>query len=530
MSELDAIVVGSGFGGSVAALRLAERGYRVAVLEQGQRVTHEMMEQAAHDVRRFLWLPQLGFRGFFSQEVYRHVTIVRGVGVGGGSIVYAAVLLEPKEAFFCDPLFAQLGLDWKKELAPHYETAKRMLGATTCPSHSTMDDYLRGAAERMGVADSFGPTQVGIYFGERGVTRDDPLLGGDGPTRTGCRLCGECMGGCQHNAKNTLDKNYLYLAERRGATIVPGQRATRIVPTGAGYRVETVDPHSGEAKSRFEAPFVFLAAGVIGTLELLFSSAREARTLPRLSDQLGRVVRTNSESILAVTDLEKKVDLSDGPAISSHFYADESTHVTLNRFPRAFEWMKWQTIPLVDGVVPWRRAAAAVGRLLREPLEATRVWRTRDWHKYATPLTVMQDRDNQLRFEWGRGLLPPFGRGLRTATVPGREAPSYIFEANQAARALAAASGGFASNSVSDALLGASITAHILGGCHMGRGPEVGVIDQNHEVHGYPGLYVVDGAAISANVGVNPSLTITAMAERCLERFHARQTSPQKRP
>ncbi|MCA9522341.1 MAG: GMC family oxidoreductase [Myxococcales bacterium] len=530
MREFDAIVIGSGFGGSVAALRLAERGYRVAVLEQGQRVTRELMERAATDPRRFLWLPELGWSGYFSQEIYRHVTIVRGVAVGGGSIVYAAVLLQPKAPFYADPLYSRLGLDWQRELAPHYATAKRMLGVTTCPTQSTMDERLRAAAERMGVGESFGPSPVGIYFGEPGVTRDDPLLGGEGPPRTGCRLCGECMGGCQHNAKNTLDKNYLYLAEKHGATIFPSHRALRLSPTSAGYRVDAVDPASGEWHQAFQGRYVFLAAGVIGTLELLFRSAREARTLERLSDQLGRVVRTNSESIVAVTDLEKRVDLSDGPAISSHFYANPTTHVTLNRFPRAFEWMKWQTIPLVDGSVAWRRALSAVARVLRSPIEASRVWRMKEWHRYVTPLTVMQDRDNQLRFTWRRSLLPPFQRGLRTETVQGREAPSYIYEANHAARALADVSGGFASNSAADSLLGASTTAHILGGCHMGARPEEGVIDGDHQVYGYPGLFVVDASAISANVGVNPSLTITAMAERCLARFHDAHSGRAMRP
>lgn len=518
----DVIVVGSGFGGSVSALSLAEKGYRVCVVEQGRRVGPAEMEAARTDVRKLLWAPKLGLSGYFAQDLLRHLSVVRGVAVGGGSIVYAAVLLEPKPAFYRDPHWGDLGVDWRSALAPHFARARQMLGAARCTWRSTMDRYLEQTAQAMGAGESFDGTDLGIYFGRAGQTAEDPFFDGRGPAREGCRLCGECMGGCRYGSKNTLDKNYLHLAEGLGVKILPERKAVKIEPrSGGGYRVSLAHPlRPDRIEETREAPLLVLAGGAMGTLELLFRCRDKLGTLPKISDQLGRVVRTNSESVVAITDPDPETDLSDGPAISTHFWANASTHITLNRFPPAFEFMKWQLGPLVDGHHRGRRSVSTLLRLLRHPAAETRPWRTRNWHRRVSALTVMQDCDNQIRLRWRASW--PMGEGLASELVPGKPAPSYIPEANQAARAFAQASGGLASNSLSESLLGGSVTAHLLGGCHMSSDAERGVIDTSHQVHGYPGLHVVDGSAVSANVGVNPSLTITALAERCISLFPAK--------
>ena len=519
--DTDAIVIGSGFGGSVAALRMAEKGYSVVVLEQGRRVTPDDMERAAKSPRHLMWLPALGLKGYFSQVMFRHVAIVHGVAVGGGSIVYAAVLLNPKDGFYDDPVWRDLGVDWRAELAPHLETARRMLGRTENRWLAEMDHHLRGAAERMGCAETFGPTPLGIYFGRRGVEVDDPFFDGRGPRRTGCIMCGECLAGCKEGAKNSLDRNYLHLAEGLGARVLEGYRAARIEPLdGGGYRVDCRAPHDRRAKlPSLSAPRVFLAGGVLGTVELLFRCRDDHRTLPGVSSQLGRVVRTNSESITGVLSRDPDTDLTEGPAISSHFFPNARTHVTQNRFPRAYSFIKWQSGPLVDGESRLLRALKTLTMFGVHPRRSTASWRARGWTRRMSPLSVMQDLDNRIELRWRRGLLRPWRRALCSALPPGPRAPSFIPEANEAARAFAASSGGEPINTLLETLLGQSVTAHILGGSHMGESADTGVIDTNHEVFGHPGLYVVDGAAVSANVGVNPSLAITALAERALSRI-----------
>ncbi len=512
--DADFIVIGSGFGGAVSALRLAEKGYSVIVLEQGERVTAERMEAAAQSVRRYVWAPSLRCDGYFSQVLLRHLTVVRGVAVGGGSIVYAGVLLEPPDAFYEDPALVRLGLDWRAELAPHYATALHMLGVESCPVSGTMDAQLREVAERMGRADSFGPVPLSIHFGEPGVSRSDPYFDGEGPPRTGCLSCGQCLGGCPHGAKNSLDQNYLFLAEKRGVAVRPRFRVERIRPLeSGGYEVRGVDPLARKVRHEpLRARNVVLAAGVIGTLELLFRNRDGHGTLPRVSSQLGRVVRTNSESIVSITATDKSVDYTNGPTISSHFHPNAHTHITNNRFPEAMEYLKYQVGPLVDGDGVMRRRLRTIWQLLAHPIRSTTAIRARRWHRRAAVLTVMQSLDNQLRLTWKRGL---FGSKLRSHQIPGREVPSYIPEANEAARHFAEVNDGVPGNGLSDTLMGTAATAHVLGGCPMGLSAEDGVIGVDHQVFGHPGLYVVDGAAVSANVGVNPSLTITALAERC---------------
>lgn len=514
----DVIVVGSGFGGAVTALRLAEQGCRVLVLEQGRRHSRADFEAARRDPRRYLWMPEAGLRGFFAQRIFSHVGIIGGVGVGGGSIVWAGVLLEPKDAFFTDAAWPSVPGGWRAQLAEHYRTAARMLGRATAPTTGPMDEHLEAVAGRMGASETYGPTPMAIWFGEEGVTVPDPFFGGEGPDRTGCVLCGGCLVGCPHGSKNTLDLNYLWLAERRGATIRPDSHVRSVVALeSGGYEVHLADG------DRLRAPEVVLAAGVLGTLEVLFRS-RESGGLPRVSGRLGVGVRTNSEAITAVLADDVDADLTRGPTISSEFYPDEQTHVTQNRYVGGWH-MRLQLGPLIDGEDPHRRRRSALRALASDPVRQVRTMFARNFIERLSVFTVMQDVENEIRLEFERSPVRPWRKVLRSRAVPGKQAPSYLPQANAVARAFADSIGGRPLNLLLESVGGKSITAHILGGAAMGTDASDGVIDTDHQVFGHPGLYVVDGSAIPANVGVNPSLTIAAMAERFAAR-RARTRTP----
>lgn len=518
--DYDAIIIGSGFGGSVPALRLSEKGYRVAVLEQGRRVSPTDMRDADRSLRKLFWIPRIGFRGFFVQHFFRHVGIVGGVGVGGGSLVYAAVLLKPADAFFTDAAWAHLGTNWKRELEPHFRTASAMLGRTLNPDHGKMDDWLRATAQAMGAEDTFGPVPQGIYFGQAGKTAPDPFFEGAGPERTGCTRCGGCLTGCSDGSKNSLDKNYLYMAEKLGADILPERKVVSIRPLeGGGYEVETVNPLDRTARQApIRAPRVIVAAGVVGTLDLLFTCRDELRTLPDISPRLGDVVRTNSEAIVGALSPNPEDDLTHGAAISSHFYANPHTHITQNRFPPGYDFMRWYMGPLTDGTNAFGRALRTIASAIGHPVRTLRTLFARNWHKRITVLTVMQNLDSHISFRRGRRLLWPFKK-LHSAAGPRGGTPAYIPEANEAARRLAEHMRGTPHNNLLESIGNASVTAHILGGCAIAERRDEGVVDIDHQVFGYPGLFVTDASAIPANVGVNPALTITALAERFCARF-----------
>lgn len=521
--DWDVVVVGSGFGGAVSALRMAEKGYRVLVVEQGRHVGTEDLAAAGEDARHLLRMPALGLKkGFFAQEVYRHISLVRGIGVGGGSLVWAAVMLEPKQAFYDDIAWQKLPVrDWRQELAPHYATASHMLGLTDNPRQSVQDQWLRQTAHELGVQDSFGPVTQAIYFGPSDAESADPFFGGKGPRRRGCTFCARCATGCAQGAKNSLDKNYLHLAQGLGAHILAERKVQRITPLAGeqgGYALVLEHPWDASvAPSTVTAHRVVVAAGVVGTLELLLACRDRYKTLANLSPVLGRHVRTNSESILPITARDPATDVSDGTTISSHFFMGNS-HVTQNRFSPSHRILGWQTGPLVSDALPWRRALRTVWQCIAHPLDATLPMRAgRRWSARTSLLTVMQTADNQLSFDYGRSAWRGFRWSLRSQ-IPDNEvrAPSYLPEANRIAEVFARVSAGVPGNALLESVGNASMTAHVLGGCVMGGSAQDGVIDERHAVFGYPGLYVVDASAIPANVGVNPSLTITAMAERAM--------------
>ncbi|WP_121256023.1 FAD-dependent oxidoreductase [Nocardioides ferulae] len=518
--DADVVVVGSGFGGATAALRLTEAGHQVVVLEKGRRLSDDDLLRARRDPRAYLWQPGLGMRGFFWQRILRHVAVIGGTGVGGGSIVWAGVLLEPGADFYDNPTLRRLGLDWRAELGPHLATASGMLGRATCPHSGPMDEHLRAAAEAVGAGHTFGPVPVAIHFGREGVTEPDPFFGGEGPARTGCRLCGECLLGCPYGAKNQLTRNYLHLAERYGAQVRPEHEVTAVAPLpGGGYAVTCRHPWRGGAETRITARRVVLAAGVLGTVDLLLRCRDELGTLPHLSPLLGRHVRTNSEALTAVLQPPGE-DLSRGPTISSDFHPDATTHVTQNRYVGGWH-MRAQLGPLVDDHRPAVRAVKTLAAIALRPLAQLRVALARGFERRLSVLTVMQTVDNELSLVRGRSPVRPWRTALRSRSVAGSSAPSHLPVANRVTRAFAEASGGRPLNLLGETVGGLSVTAHVLGGAVMGRSAAEGVVDADHEVFGHPGLYVADASVIPANLGVNPSLTITALAERFAARFPA---------
>jgi cholesterol oxidase len=518
--DYDWIVVGSGFGGSVSALRLAEKGYKVAVLECGKRFTDKDFPKSTWDVRRYFWAPRLGLRGIFRLSTFKDVSVVSGCGVGGGSLGYANTLYVPPQRFFQDPQWADLA-DWQRELAPHYAEAQRMLGVVHVETDDAADDLLREYGEQIGVGDTYQKTPVGIYFGEAGKTVPDPFFGGEGPDRTGCTLCGRCMVGCPVGAKNTLVKNYLHLAEQRGVEVVPDRTVTEIRPIGAadgsdGYTVasERSGMIPGRGKRTLRARGVVVAAGALGTNKLL-QRCRLGGALPRVSERLGELVRTNSEMILAVTVPEDYPDdLTKRVAISGSIYPDADTHIETVSYGKAGDSMSLLYTLLVGDGTRVTRPLKLLGQILRHPVRFAKVLWPKGWSRRTIILLVMQTLDNAIALRPKR--LPSGNVMLQTEQDPEKPNPTFIPVANEAAEWLAERTGGIAQSSMTEALLNVPTTAHILGGAVIGHGPEDGVVDARQRVFGYENLLVCDGSAVPANVGVNPSLTITALAEHAM--------------
>ncbi|MGO9151239.1 MAG: GMC family oxidoreductase N-terminal domain-containing protein [Acidimicrobiales bacterium] len=510
--DYDVVVVGSGFGGSTAALRLTEKGYRVAVLESGRRFDETTFPKTSWRLRSFFWAPKLGLLGIQRMSLLKNVMVLSGAGVGGGSLVYGNTLYEPFPSFFTDARWSHI-TDWRAELTPFYDQAKRMLGVVTNPTMTLADDVMRAVAEEMGVAETFVPTPVGVFFGEPGVEVSDPFFGGVGPARKGCTECGECMTGCRHGAKNTLLKNYLYLAERGGAQVWPLTTVTGIRPRADG-RYEVTAERAGtwvrKRRKVFIASEVVLAAGTMGTQRLLHSM-RDRGHLPNLSPRLGELTRSNSEAIIGARTFRRNVDFSRGVAITSSFYPDDQTHIEPVRYGRGSNAMGLLTTVLADGDGRSRLATWAL-EVLRRPVMLTRNLSMHRWSEQTIAALVMQTRENSLTCYMKAGL---FGRRLTSKQGHGEPNPTWIPIGHDAVRRIARRIGGFPAGGWND-VFNIPMTAHLLGGAVIGDSPETGVIDPYHRVYGHPGLHVVDGASVSVNLGVNPALTITAQAERAM--------------
>jgi len=523
--DYDWLVIGSGFGGSVSALRLSEKGYTVAVLECGRRFEDGDFAKTTWNLRRYYWMPRLGLKGIFRMTLFKDIFVVSGCGVGGGSLGYANTLYRPQPGsrFYTDPQWAALG-DWEAELAPHYAEAERMLGVTSYEGEGPADRLLKELAEELGVAETYRTTQVGVFFGKPGQTVADPYFGGDGPARAGCIRCGACMVGCRHNAKNTLRKNYLWFAERNGVQITPERTVVSIRPLGAedgsdGYEVTSERSGAWVRKDRqvHTARGVIVAAGPLGTNQLL-QRCRLGGSLPRLSDRLGHLVRTNSEAISAVTTTDDRLDFTKSIAITSSIYPDPDTHIeNVTYGPGADSMSLLFTLLTGPGNKLTRPLRALIGALLH-PIAFVRASVPFKWSRRTVILLTMQTIDNHMRLRPKRNLLG-LGPRLQSEEDPEKPNPRFIPAANHATRRAAEKLDAIPQSGITEALLNIPTTAHILGGAVIGQTPETGVIDADHRVFGYQNLLVCDGSAIPANLGVNPSLTIAAMAERAISRI-----------
>jgi cholesterol oxidase len=518
--DFDWLVIGSGFGGSVAALRLAEKGYRVGVLECGRRFRDEDFAESAWNLRRYFWMPRLGLRGIFRLTLFKDVFIASGNGVGGGSLGYANTLYRAREAFFSDPQWDGLA-EWERELSPHYDTAERMLGVATYEGITPADRLLQRYSEEIGVGPTFKPTQVGIFFGKPGEEVPDPYFGGEGPARTGCLRCGSCMIGCRHGAKNTLVKNYLWFAERLGAEVIPEREVTDIRPLGPadgseGYELTTVRPGAWIRKRerRFRARGVIVAAGALGTNQLL-ANCKHGGGLPELSDRLGEVVRTNTESIVAVTARNDSEDYGRSIAITSSIYPDPDTHIEVVTYGRDADMMSRLFTTLTGSGTRITRPVKWIAAMLRHPVQTLRLLVPFGWSRRTVILLVMQTLDTAMALR-PKGRRRGGGIRLQTEQDPERPNPTYIPAANAAAEWFADQIGGIPQSGITESSLNIATTAHILGGAIIGATAADGVVDSRNRAFGYENLLVTDGAAVAANPGVNPSLTITALAERAM--------------
>ena len=521
-ADFDVLVIGSGFGGSVAALRLTEKGYAVGVIEAGPRFEDKDFPSGTFDLKRYLWAPALGMYGIQRIDALRDTLIVAGAGVGGGSLVYANTLYEPLNAFYNDPQWAGI-TDWKDELAPYYDQAKRMLGVVENPVRTPADDVMEKVATDMGVGDTFHPTPVGVFFGgpeaRAGEEFADPYFGGEGPARNACRNCGECMSGCRHNAKNTLVKNYLYLAEKQGAKVLPLTTVTRVVPRRlGGYEVHvkyTKAKVGTKASTRvLTADQVVFAAASLGTQKLLHKMKNQGH-LPRISERLGHLSRTNSESVLgAIAPRSDTTDYSYGVAITSSWHPDENTHIEPCRYGKGFNTMAMLQTVLTDGDGDAPRWQTWLKAMWSEKKNLLELYDLAHWSERAVIALVMQSLDNSITTFSKKNRLTGHWR-MTSKQGHGAPNPTWIPVANEAVRKIADLLGGTPGGNVGEPF-NMPLTAHFIGGCAIGTSPETGVVDPYQRVYNYPGLHVADGSAISANLGVNPSLTITAQAERAM--------------
>jgi cholesterol oxidase len=515
-SHYDYVIIGSGFGGSVSALRLSEKGYKVLVIEKGKWFNQpEDFPKTNWNLRKWMWLPKLGLQGIFRLSFYRHVAVLSGAGVGGGSLVYANTLPVPTSTFFTSGQWKDL-CDWENELKPFYTLAKKMLGVEQHPYMSRSDNVMQSLAAEMGIEEAFQKTDVSVYFGTPGETVSDPYFDGKGPDRTGCIQCGGCMLGCRHNAKNTLDKNYLYLAQKSGCEILAESEVYNVIPVSPdgsdGYTVEFKNslswfPEKGSVKTKA----VIFAGGVLGTLSLLLKLKKT--TLPNLSDSLGKGVRTNSESLIGVTTYDKTISFSEGIAIGSIVHLDETRHLEPVKYSAGSGFWRLLGAPMVQGNTIFSRLFRMIKDWVLHPINNVKVYFVDDWSKRTQILLYMETIDSTIRM-----MRSKMGF-LKTRMETGPAPTAFNPLAQSIARKTEKIINGKAMVIATESLLGIPTTAHILGGACMGEDDKCGVIDPNNHVFNYQNMMICDGSMISANPGVNPSLTITAITERAMSRM-----------
>jgi cholesterol oxidase len=538
-NTFDYVVIGSGFGGSVSAMRLKEKGYSVLVLERGKRYRDQDFAKSNWIVWKYLWAPALRCFGILQISPFKDVIALHGSGVGGGSLGYANVLMQPSDKLFEAPAWKNLA-DWKTVLLPHYDTARHMLGVAPNPRFWASDNVLKEIAYELGTEDSFRTTEGAIFYGEPGVEVPDPYFGGEGPSRKGCIHCGGCMVGCRHNAKNSLVKNYLYFAEKWGAQVQPEceVRDVRSLPAGQpdGARYEVIYRSSTtwifKPERKVRARNVIFAAGALGTMRLLFRCRDITRSLPKISPCLGELVRTNSEALLGVVSRSGKTNYSEGIAITSFFMADEVTAIEPVRYPAGSSLMRFLSGPLVESGANsiLSRFVKTAAQIITRPIDFFQTHILPGWAQRTTILLVMQTEDNHLHMNLGRSLFTLFRRNLVSAQHRDHPIPSKIDIGHQVARRFGEKINGIAAGSINEGLLNIPMTAHILGGVPIGRSDRDGVVDLNCQVYNYPGLFVVDGSIMPANPGVNPSLTITALAEYAMSCVQPKEGALMKQP
>ena len=509
--DFDVVVIGSGFGGSVAALRLTEKNYKVAILEAGKRFKDEDFPKTSWRLRKFLFMPRLGLNGIQRIHVLPDVLVLAGAGVGGGSLVYANTLYKPPASYFEDKQWRDI-TNWDQELSPWYDQASRMLGVAQNPYFSASDKAMKQVADQMGVGHTFKLAPLGVYFGDGvGVKSKDPFFGGVGPDRSGCLQCGACMTGCRHNAKNTLPKNYLGLAESAGAKVFPENTVTKVEQLADGSWVVTARKSSAwfGKKRRFTAANVVIAAGTYNTQKLLHKM-KTTGVLPKISDYLGKLSRTNSEALTGSIMPKGGTDFSKGSAITSSFFPDDHTHVEPVRYGKGSNFMGLLQTVMTDGEKIRDRRKQWLRQVVTKPSLLLKILDVRQWSERTVVALIMQNVDSAISVSSKRGL---FGFRLTSKNDSLTPNATYIPAANEVARRVAENNGGIAGGHIGD-LVNAPFTAHFVGGCVIGESIQTGVIDPYHRVYNYPTLHIVDGASVTANLGVNPSLTITAQAER----------------
>jgi cholesterol oxidase len=517
--DYDFVIIGSGFGGSVSALRLSKKGYKVLVIEKGKWFEAKDFPKSNWNLRKWLWVPGIRFFGIMKLSIFKHVAVLSGTGVGGGSLVYANTLPIPKSTFFKTGSWSTLD-DWEVTLAPYYKKALRMLGAAKTPKLFDGDIGLRKVAQKLNMEDQFDSTNVAVYFGEENVTKEDPYFDGMGPKRTGCNYCGACMTGCRNNSKNTLDKNYLYLAQKYGAEILAENEVYNVTPLKTkdgsnGYEVSLrTSTKFFKRKKKITCKSVVFSGGVLGTIKLLLNLKKTS--LPNISDRLGKDIRTNNETLVSVSSLEKDKNYSKGVAIGSILDTDENSHLEICRYSEGSSAWKLAHLPYATGKNIFIRLTKVIYSVVKSPVKFFKVYFVNSWAKKTVVLLFMQTLDSTLRFKRNR-----FGF-MSSSLSTGKRPTPFIPESVKLIKEYCKAVNGVSTSFALETLSGIPSTAHILGGAVMGENSEQGVIDRDNKIFGYHNLYIIDGSMISANPGVNPSLSITAIAERAMDHIPAK--------